>query len=200
MRLPHSLKWRFALSYTALVLVSIGVLGVYLVGLVSETYESDLATRLQSEAVLVGEQAAAYFQTGDDLSRLDAAADRLAALLSARVTLITTRGAVLADSWEGPAAMPNQAGGQEIRGALETGLGNSTRHSSTIDDEMMYAAVPIQVDGVSVAVARVARPTSELRSRVNRVIAAIVIGALAAAAVSVGLAYWLGRSTSHQAD
>ena len=42
MRLPRSLHWRVALAYTALIFVTMGIVSVYLVNLVRDTYVANL--------------------------------------------------------------------------------------------------------------------------------------------------------------
>ena len=193
MRPPRSLRWRFALAYTALLLGALGALSAYLVWFVRDTYVSDLEERLEHEAALVGDAAAGYLEGELDLPGLRAASARLGELSGARITIIAMDGTVLADTWEDPAAMVNQGGHPEVRRALATGLGRSTRRSPTVDEEMLYAAVQVEVDGAAVAAARAARP---VRSNVDRIVASVAVGAVIAALSSVGLAYWLAGLTS----
>lgn len=52
-RLPRSLHWRIALAYTALIFVSLGVVSLYLVGFVRDTYIANLQDSLDRQAHLV---------------------------------------------------------------------------------------------------------------------------------------------------
>ena len=52
-RLPHSLHWRIALAYTALIFLSLGVVSLYLVNFVRDTYISNLHDSLDRQARLV---------------------------------------------------------------------------------------------------------------------------------------------------
>lgn len=196
MRLPRSLRWRFAITYTCLVAVSIIVLGAYLVGSIGDTYSTALEERLGQEVALVSEATARYFDGGVDLAGLNAAGARLGGLVESRVTIVDTDGTVLLDTWADPASIENQATRPEVRGALATGLGRSTRHSATDDQEMTYATALITSEGAAVAVARVALPTSQLRSNVNRIIASLALSAMMMALLSLVVAFWLaGRTT-----
>lgn len=196
MRLPRSLRWRLAFAYTVLALGAIGILSLYLVGFVRATYIEDLEVRLEHEAALVAETAAPFFDGGPDLRGLREAGDRLGNAVEARVTIAAEDGTVLADTWEDPAVMANHAGRPEIADALAIGRGRSTRHSATVDRDMMYAAVPIAVGTKTFGVARVALPTSQIQSNVNRIILTVSVAALLVSSLSVVLAFILAGRTS----
>ena len=58
----------------------------------------------------------------------------------ARVTLIAPNGEVLDESNRSPEGMENHANRPEIRLAAEYGWGASVRHSSTLDEDLLYVA------------------------------------------------------------
>ncbi len=196
MRLPNSLRWRFAIAYAVLVFGSLSVLGFLLVLLVRDKHMDDVEERLAHEAGLVAESTAGLFDGEVDPAELRAAADRLGGVVEARVTLISKDGAVLADSWQDPVTLQDQSTRPEVRDALAEGLGRSTRHGATVDGEMLYTAVPIRSDGVTVGVARVALPTSEIASSVRSTIATVALSVAMIALLSFGLAYVLAGRTS----
>jgi len=86
--------------------------------------------------------------------------------------------------------MENHANRPEVYGALTSGSGASTRLSTTLGENMMYAAVPIHDGGAILGVARVALPLAEVQSNVNQVIFVIIIG-MGVITVLVVLAAWL---------
>jgi two-component system phosphate regulon sensor histidine kinase PhoR len=75
-----------------------------------------------------------------------------------RVTVISSDGLVLADSQSDPATMENHAGRPEIRDALARGDGQSSRHSVTLNRDLLYYAVRLPVAGGSPVVLRFALP------------------------------------------
>ena len=196
MRLPNSLRWRFAIAYAVLVFGSLSVLGFLLVLLVRDKHVDDVEERLEHEAALVAESTAGLFDGEADSAEIRAAADRLGGVVEARVTLISKDGAVLADSWQDSGTLPDQSTRPEVRDALAEGLGRSTRHGATVGREMLYTAVPIRSDGVTVGVARVALPTSEIASSVRPTIATVALSVAVIALLSFGLAYVLAGRTS----
>ncbi|HEX4545353.1 MAG TPA: ATP-binding protein [Candidatus Acidoferrum sp.] len=83
---------------------------------------------------------------------------RQTAATGVRVTVISSAGLVLADSQSDPATMENHAGRPEIREALSKGDGQSSRHSVTLNRDLLYYAVRLPVAGGSPAVLRFALP------------------------------------------
>ena len=173
-----------------------GVVSLYLVNFVRGTYTSNLEERLEHEAGLIGENSAMFFRGPLDPGGLQEANERIAGLIDARITVIDLDGTVLSDTWEDPESMENHALRPEVLGALNTGLGKSTRFSSTVGVEMLYIATPIRVGDTVLGVARVAMPTSVIQSNVNRIIATISFSAVIVTALSLALGYYLARRTS----
>ena len=196
MNLLHSLQWRIVLSYTVLIIVSMGAVSIYLVDFVRDTHIASVEQRLEREAVLAAESLAPFLDDVPDLAGLRATGERIGGLIDARVTVIDLDGDALADTWESPADLQNQAQRPEVRGALAGGISWSTRVNAARGEELLYTAAPIRSDGEVVGVARVAIPTSAIRSSVNRIIATIVVSAIVVSALSLALGYFLARRTA----
>jgi two-component system, OmpR family, phosphate regulon sensor histidine kinase PhoR len=112
------------------------------------------------------------------------------AVSGARVTIITPDGLVLADSQSDPRTMENHAGRPEIRDALAKGEGQSTRHSVTINRDLLYYAVKQDVGAGPPVVLRFAIPELLGSFRRSLWLASFIILLLAGAAsllVSLGL-------------
>lgn len=199
MRLPRSLHWRIALAYTALIFVTMGVVSIYLVGFVRNTYIANLQAALLQQARLVSETTAPYMAAADSVD-LQALAARLGESVGARATIIDADGAVIADSMQSPAQMPSQLIRAEVRRALDGSAAydvyaaaapNAAGSVATI-----HAAAPIVVDGAVVGAARISAPVSQVQPNINRLVAAIALSALIVTMLSVGIGYILFRRTS----
>src|SRR6266481_7713363 len=75
-----------------------------------------------------------------------------------RVTVIASDGQVLADSQSDSRTMENHAGRPEIRDAFAKGEGQSSRHSVTVDNNLLYYAVRLSAAGEPPVVLRFALP------------------------------------------
>src|SRR5690349_16335232 len=93
-----------------------------------------IADRMTDEARLIADLISAA--PGLERSALDAEADRLGQHSSSRVTFIAEDGTVVGDSTQTPeqlATLENHATRPEIIAARTSGIGESSRHSTTID-------------------------------------------------------------------
>jgi two-component system phosphate regulon sensor histidine kinase PhoR len=106
-------------------------------------------------------------------AELDAEADSLGGLISARVTFISADGRVVGDSaleLGDLSGVENHAGRPEVGQARRDGLGTSRRYSSTVDAEMLYAAVPVvNPQAPDLAFVRLALPLVDVRREVAAV-------------------------------
>ena len=160
--------------------------------------------RLLAEARLMArvvEQPLAEARPSDEI---DALVDEAARDVQARVSIIAVDGTVVADSalsGEALHRVENHRGRPEVQEALKMGAGSSIRHSTTVGDDLLYAAVAIphrdRVGGVSrvaLSLRGVEEQTDELQRAVTVALAlAFVLIALLSAAFSSSLAGPLGE-------
>ncbi len=196
MRFYQTLRWRIALAYTALILLSLGIVSLYLISFVRQTFLEHLEEQLQKEVLLIADSAASQLPSPSDLGSLEALVARYGDIADARVTIIAVDGTVVADNWEHPSVMENHGGRPEFQEALQSGKGTSTRASATVHQELLYVAVPVTADSGVVGVARIAVPTARVRASVNRIVATVGVSGLAVAVLAVALAFYLAHHTS----
>jgi two-component system phosphate regulon sensor histidine kinase PhoR len=185
----RTIQWRITLLFVLVIVVSMGVLGIYLVNATGDSQLEGLRSQLENEARITAEASLPGFATGETAG-LDALAKKLGAEIEARVTIIALDGTVLGDSEEDPQLMENHAQRPEVIDALNSGLGESTRYSVTLEEEMLYVAVPVTSGGETLGVARVSLPLTTVESLVRHVTVSIIIATVAAALLVI-LAAWL---------
>ena len=106
-----------------------------------------------------------------------------------RVSLISAMGNVLYDSSTGSDTLPSHADREEVKEALETGWGESTRYSETLTEQAIYSAMKLPDGNVlRISVSRYSVLT--LLMGVATPLISIFCGALLAALV---LAIWLSH-------
>jgi len=121
--------------------------------------------------------------------RLAARCHELGQTFRLRVTLIAEDGRVLGDSQADPAAMENHADRPEVIGALREGTGHSIRHSATLDQDLLYAAVRAQDGDRILGIVRLAEPLTQVAATIRNT-QYILWGALVVAiATAVGLGF-----------
>jgi len=142
----------------------------------------DIERGLVNQARLAG----ALLADRGPLADPDAEADRLGALVGARVTFIASDGSVLGDS-EVPAGelatLENHATREEVVAARDRGEGIAIRHSHTTNVDTMYAAV--EVRGGPIAYARVALSLASIEERIAGLRRQALIGLMAGLGMAV---------------
>lgn len=109
-----------------------------------------------------------------------------------RITVIDYNGDVIADSWENPATMENHMHRPEVSSALAGQEGTSIRYSDTINQNMLYVAIPAVQEKEIVGVVRISSTLATVDAGFNQMkstlLAAILLTSLLAIALSIRLA------------
>jgi len=196
----HSIRWRIAIPYIVVTLLALLGLTLLVTSRAREEHLADLRVTLLAEARLIGDAARPYL-TGPgavtpDSRALDDLARGWGTLVDGRVTIIASDGVVLGESHQNRALMDNHLSRPEIQGALQDRTGISIRFSSSVDQEMMYGAVPVYQGEQIVGFARVALPLDRIETSVARLRRPLIAVTLAAAAVVLLMALWIARRTA----
>ena len=157
-----------------------------------------ITTVLVAEARLVADLVARSGPT-PTVAELDGEADSLGLSLGARVTIIEPGGRVVGDTAEdGPslAAMENHGARPEIELARTAGIGVTRRYSTTVERELLYAAV--RVDHPGVAFVRLALPLTAVDDQIASVQRGTAGGLLVALAGALVLAWITSAAMSRR--
>jgi two-component system phosphate regulon sensor histidine kinase PhoR len=113
-----------------------------------------------------------------------------------RMTVIDSRGVVLADSKEDARKMENHGARPEIIEALAGKTGQAMRFSSTENQEMLYVAIPLQYEGRTVGAVRTSLFLRQIKSVLGSLELDIFNIALVVALISVVGAFIVSNSLS----
>ncbi len=189
-----SLRTRMVVSAAAAAgVVLLVVLFLATPGVHRRALQQSQATLL-AEARLLARVVQQALAQGTAPGALDSLVDEAAREVQARVTIVAPDGRVLADSIaSGPAllALENLAGRPEVQAALRGEDHTLIRYSTTMRDELLYAAVPVRHEGRVVGVSRVAVSTDTVQAQVRELWRAVILAIVLAAATAVLVAYLL---------
>ncbi len=191
--MSRSLYWKITVPFILLVLVGMGVLGIYLVNTIRNSETGQLETQLEVEGNLIAVISRSGFTGNGASGELDSIAKSLGHELNTRITLIALDGTVLGDTEEDPADMQNHASRPEIVAALKGETGQSIRFSTTLRENMMYVAVPVVDQDRIAGVARAALPMTEVERMVNRTSLAVILAVIITAVFVVLAAALISR-------
>jgi two-component system phosphate regulon sensor histidine kinase PhoR len=155
-RRASPLWFRIASAVLAAVLVAAGVVGLFLNSRLRDFGKQSIESRVQGELALLAPAAESALERGDLATLTDVT--RAAKATGVRVTVILPSGEVVAES-DRPLPLANHADRPEVKAALAAGAGEGERHSTTVDEDMLYVARRLDArDGRVVGVLRLARP------------------------------------------
>jgi two-component system phosphate regulon sensor histidine kinase PhoR len=196
----RSIRWRIALPYSILIIVAMGTLMFYLTTVVRERLLADLEAGLLVQAGITAESVRPLLiQEGPEPNRaVEEATQRLSELNQARVTIINAAGTVLGDSQRNPAQMDNHLERPEIQQAAQTGQGTTVRYSTTVDDELVYAAVRIMENDQIIGYARVAISLNQIDANINQLRRTILAATVVMAGLSLLMAFFIAERTARQ--
>jgi two-component system, OmpR family, phosphate regulon sensor histidine kinase PhoR len=189
-----SLRFRTKVFATALgvAAAALGLATVIISWELRSEERSFIERRLRDQALLIAELLAQNpTVTGPGM---DAEADRLAQAIEGRVTLIGSDGRVAGDSsvnGEALAMLDNHLNRPEVQLAREGRFAVVERYSTTLQTDMLYAAVPAKHP--QIAYVRVALPLTAAAEQAKRIGANALIAFALAAPLAIVLA-WLSSA------
>ncbi len=186
--------WRIAVPFAVLVFAAIMGLAWRLSAVAYDNHLAQLERMLLADARALG----VAFEEQIDAGVVGEPAMqdqilRYAQSLGARLTLLDEDGVVLADSHRHPTTMENHHSRPEVQQALSREAGSHIRVSETVNQELMYAAVPVRRGDELIGFARVALPLTEVQAGVADLRSQIVGTAVLSAALALLLGLWVAR-------
>lgn len=127
---------------------------------------------------------------------LDTLSKRLGKQSQTRLTIILPDGRVLADSEEDPRHMNNHADRPEVVEALQGRRGVAARYSITLQQNMMYVALPIFEQEHIIGCVRAALPLRTLSHTLESTLYPVINSGLAIALIAALISLWLTRRIS----
>lgn len=133
-------------AYLILIILSISIVSWYSFQIMEKVYLHQTQSNLETQAWLLEKQVLSLLDPPDhgaiDLLCKEAAHGR-----KTRLTVILTNGEVVGDSEEDPQKIEDHSNRQEITEAYHGKTASSVRFSDTLNQRMMYVAIPLTLDG-----------------------------------------------------
>lgn len=192
----RKLLWRLYISYIVIVFLSLMAASWFAYGSLKQFYLDETREHLHVRAELVARMIGRELSESET-GAIDGVCKEVGREINTRITVILPDGVVVGDSDQEYEIMDNHGNRPEILDALSGNMGVSTRHSATLEKDLMYVALPVEVDSKIAAVVRVSMPLASIDTAVNKIkikVALIVmLIALAAAIISYMASRWIDR-------
>jgi len=190
-------KAKLIFSYLIIIIVSFGFIAFFLDKNLEENSLHNIQTSLVTQARLIEAQISPESIKNEDVTSLEALVKTLSAKTKCRITVINTKGKVLADSEKSFAEIPemeNHLYRPEVKMALSGAVGIDTRYSSTLGINMLYVALPLKEGTETLGVLRLALPLVSVEKTLSSIRKIVILGLLFA----VFLAFILGTLLTAQ--
>lgn len=163
---------------------------------VREHYIKTLSTDLEKIAFSLNRTIAPRVISGKFFS-LDSFVREMGQKIEVRITVVDSNGTVLADSEEDPEKMENHGMRPEILKAFYGETGSSLRFSDTVEEDMLYVAVPIKDSrSNSIGALRVSLFLTQISDLLNTVMRNVLILVLTLTVFSLLGAFFYSKSLS----
>jgi len=160
--------WQLFPTYLLITLTALTAVGWYSLSSLREFYYDRISTDLKVRARLV-ERMVSEKLSRQNISSLDALSKEVGKSASMRVTLIDPSGKILGDSNEDPARMDNHADRPEVKVALMGKTGKSIRFSRTVNEKLIYLAIPVYQNGKILGVVRTSLPIAFINNTLQSI-------------------------------
>jgi two-component system, OmpR family, sensor kinase len=178
-----------AFAYT-LVLVIVALLVPLALNL-SRRVDAEIRSEARGQAQLLASFAAGRLDTPDELDRLVRTAERD---LQGRVIVVGPRGRLLADSAGPGLRSTSYASRPEIAAALDGRAVQGERHSDSLDEDLLFTAVPVVSGNRTAGAVRVTQSVDAVNSEVRSDVLALVGVGVLALVLGLGVAWLLAGS------
>lgn len=131
-----------------------------------------------------------------EASVVDAMCKEIGVSSATRITVILPTGIVIGDSNEDPAIMGNHALRPEVITARRDDVGKSIRFSTTLQERMMYVAIPVKDKEEIIAVIRAALPVTAIDQTLKDIQIRFMLGGLFIALLAAGISLYVSQRIS----
>ncbi|KGA97848.1 alkaline phosphatase [Alkalihalobacillus alcalophilus ATCC 27647 = CGMCC 1.3604] len=177
------LRFRLMISVMLTILLVLAGLGVAIGQLFKEFHLDYTTERLENDAKLVAFLIEENSLLDDNIQEFT---NNVSHELDVRVTIILSDGEVIGESSTDPELMENHLERPEIIELLTGESGKQIRYSTTVENELLYMAVPVMEGSEKVGIVRLGLPTSDIHA-MNRNMWTFLIISFSLAAVVIFL-------------
>ncbi|MEJ2724297.1 MAG: ATP-binding protein [Deltaproteobacteria bacterium] len=182
------LLWHIFLSYLLIAFVSLLAVTWYASTSMRHFFLKQVEKELDARARLFENQVLERLDPLDE-ERIDQLCKDMGRFTETRFTVILPSGRVVGDSDEDPQKMDNHMDRPEILKALNLGRGTSTRYSVTLEQSMMYVALPLKKDTRMMGVVRTSMSAKSIDEALDRIQIRIFLGGFIMAAFAAVLSF-----------
>jgi len=189
------LIWQLFPSYLLIILIALLFITCYSTYSLKRFYQEQTIRDLKAKAYLVENQLEQAFYSSDSKA-IDELCKKMAGDIALRITVILPNGKVIGDSDEAPETMDNHHDRPEVTTAFSGEAGSAIRFSHTLNQEMVYVALPVFINNKTAFFIRTSMPLMYLQKALKKVYLEIIFTGLVIAIITGLLCYRVSKSIS----
>ena len=166
MRKPIVIK--IFIGYLLVTLALTGLILVFTFQTIRNHYIDTVTNNLKTIGIALLETTTPLVEQ-ENMVELGATVRGLGGRLQTRITIINAEGTVLADSQEQSDLLESHRNRPEVLSALVGNTGRSIRYSTTLGQDMIYVALPMEIQGKIRAVLRLSLPLQDIETLLGKV-------------------------------
>jgi two-component system phosphate regulon sensor histidine kinase PhoR len=183
------LLWQIFPSYLVITLLALIAFSINVSFLIDSFFINQTRQTLEVRAQLARE----VMETSIDamnLEQIDAVCKKLGQETKTRITVIESSGRVLGESDHAPQTMESHRMRPEVQQALKEQVGFDIRPSATLEQRMMYVAVPVLRNNQVIAVVRTSIPLVEIQHTLNKLTRSVIHYGIVIALILAVISLW----------
>lgn len=189
------LLWQLYPSYIFITIISLIAVTWYASQSFRQFFLEQTAADLEASAQLI-EKHFPKLISAMDIEHIDSLCKDLGGKSSTRVTVVNLDGIVLGDTDENPEDMNNHADRPEFIAAMDSSMGMSVRYSYTLEQNMMYVAIPVRNAGFINGAVRLSIPINTIDTALRATFLNIVLVGLIVVVAAAGMGFYISRRIS----
>lgn len=186
-----SLRTRLLAAFAYVLVLVIVALEVPLALNLSRRVDAEIKSEARGQAQLLASIASGRLGDSDDLTRL---VNRAARDVGGRVIVVGPNGRLLVDSAGEGLRATSYASRPEVAAALGGRADQGERHSDSLNEDLLFTAVPVVRDGRTVGAVRVTQSVAEVNREVRGDVLALIGIGVVALLLGLGVAWLLAGS------
>jgi two-component system, OmpR family, phosphate regulon sensor histidine kinase PhoR len=192
---PRRLLWRLYPSYLFITLFALISVSLYFSATMKDFFLRQKVEELEARAIIFRE----LFTSVMSLERpneINEFCKKVGNHSGIRITVITPSGKVIGDSGGEPDKMENHGGRPEVISAISGQTGDSIRYSNTLQERMLYVAIPVKQEDSTVAVIRTALSLAIIDTIFDLIRDKILWSGILVAFLTAGISFLVSRRLS----
>ncbi|MFH1580585.1 MAG: ATP-binding protein [Pseudomonadota bacterium] len=181
--------------YLLIILISLTAVSWYASDAMRSFFFTQTAAVLETRANLLENQIIEHLSPLNEKS-IDLTCKEIGRVSETRITVVLPSGKVIGDSEEDPRSMDNHSDRKEVRAAISGNIGNSIRFSRTLQQKMMYVAIPLVKNNKILGILRASIPVTYVDNALKSIQRKIVLGGLLIALFAAIISLFVARRIS----